>query len=268
MHPIERLRYVARAEGAGPSALVREAAGALAGFADEPAALVTACRRLVDRHPEAGPMWWLASRVLASADPAGEAWKLAGQLDSDPTAATLAAHLPGDLVVTVLGWPELAADALRRRADLEVLVVDTLGDGQGLSRRLRASGTEAVDVPESGLGAAVAESGLLLLEASALGPDGFLAVSGSRAAASVARLSGVPTWVVTGVGRVLPRQLWVAMRRRLETEGDESWNRVDEVVPLELGDQLHGPDGPAEPASASARPDCPAAPELLKPIGG
>ncbi|MGH9208547.1 MAG: hypothetical protein ACRD1G_18670, partial [Acidimicrobiales bacterium] len=65
MHPIERLRYVARADGAGPSALVRAAAGALAGFSGEPVALVTACRRLVDRHPAVGPMWWLAARVMA-----------------------------------------------------------------------------------------------------------------------------------------------------------------------------------------------------------
>lgn len=259
---------MARAEGAGPSLLVREAAGALAGFADEPAALVTACRRLVDRHTAAGPMWWLASRVLASADPAGEAWRLAGQLDDDATSATLAAHLPGDLVVSAVGWPELAGEALCRRADLEVLVIDALGEGAGLCRRLRAAGVDAVEVPEVGLAAAVGESGLLLLEASALGPDGFVATAGSRAAASVARLSGVATWVVAGVGRVLPGQLWGALRRRLGADPAEPWDRADEVVPLELVDQVLGPGGLDDPDAASRRSDCPPAPELLKPIGG
>ena len=57
MHPIERLRYVARAAGEGSTLLACEAAGALAAFASDPAGLVTACRRLVDRQPTAGPIW-------------------------------------------------------------------------------------------------------------------------------------------------------------------------------------------------------------------
>src|SRR5215213_4877403 len=64
VHPIERLRYVARAGGLDLVELVQDAALALSGFADDPAALVTACRSLVDRHPAAGPVWWLAARVL------------------------------------------------------------------------------------------------------------------------------------------------------------------------------------------------------------
>ncbi|MBA3655450.1 MAG: hypothetical protein H0W70_14800, partial [Actinobacteria bacterium] len=106
MHPIERLRYVARARGAGPTALGREAAGALAGFADDPPALVTACRRLVDRHPTDGPVWWLAARVLAAADPGSEAWRAAEELADDPTPGELAAGLPGDATVLLVGWPE------------------------------------------------------------------------------------------------------------------------------------------------------------------
>ena len=65
MHPIERLRYVARASGADPSVLVRETASALAAVAaDDPIGLVPACRRLVDRHLTSGPMWWMVARVL------------------------------------------------------------------------------------------------------------------------------------------------------------------------------------------------------------
>ena len=55
MHPIERLRYVARASGADQAMLVRETAGALAAFADDPAGLVTACRRIVVPPPGVGP---------------------------------------------------------------------------------------------------------------------------------------------------------------------------------------------------------------------
>ena len=268
MHPIERLRYVARADGAGPTLLVREAAGALAGFADDPAGLVTACRRLVDRHPSAGPMWWLAARVLGAADPRREAWAAADDLESDPTASVLAAHLPGDLTVLVLGWPEQVGEALRHRGDLEALVVDACGDGTSLVRRLEAAGGDAVDVAESGLGAAVVTAGLVLLEATAVGPGDFIGLAGSRAAAAVARTAGIPVWLTAGAGRVLPARLWDALVRRVEDDGDEPWDRTEEIVPLDLVDQVMGPTGPQVPADAVRRADCPVAPELLKPVGG
>jgi hypothetical protein len=256
MHPIERLRHVARAEGAGASLLVREAAGALAGFGADPPGMVTACRRLVDRHPAVGPMWWLAANVLAAGEPVAAAWRSADELDGDPTPAALAKELPDDATVVVLGWPELAADALRRRADLEVLVVDAAGEGSGLARRLRGAGVDAIDVPDAGLGSAVAESDLVLLEAGAIGHDGLVAVAGSRAAAAVAQHAGTPVWVVAGVGRALPDGLWDALVDRLAADASEPWDRIDEVVPLGLVDEVIG----------SRRATCPVAPELLKPL--
>ena len=52
MHPIERLRYVARASGVPQAILVRETAGALLSFSSEPHELVTACRRMISRQPD------------------------------------------------------------------------------------------------------------------------------------------------------------------------------------------------------------------------
>ncbi len=57
---------VARAGGEDPGLVARQAASALAGIAGEPAAVVTACRRLIDRQPSCGPLWWLAARVLTA----------------------------------------------------------------------------------------------------------------------------------------------------------------------------------------------------------
>src|SRR5260221_6929745 len=105
MHPIERLRMVARAAGEGPALLAQEAAGALAAFAGDPAGLVTACRRLVDRQPTSGPIWWLAARGLAADDPTGEAWRAAEELSGDGTPSTLPAHLPDDVTGGVIGPP-------------------------------------------------------------------------------------------------------------------------------------------------------------------
>lgn len=264
MHPIERLRYVARAgSGAGPSLLVREAAAALASIGSDPAGMVTGCRRLISRHPASGPLWWLSARVLHADDPVTEAWRAAEEIDDDATDGVLAAHLPDDATVTVIGWPELAAEALKRRGDIEALVVESGGDGHDLVRRLVRLDVDAVSIPEAGLGAAVRESALVLLEASALGTAGFVAPLGSHAAAALARSLEVPVWVVAGVGRVLPVRLFDALVTQL-TDDDDPWSLGDEVVPLALADCVVGPHGPQAPADAAKRADCPIAPELLK----
>lgn len=265
MHPIERLRYVARASGADQRLLVRETAGALAGFGFDPPGLVTACRRIVSRHPAAGALWWLASRVLTAEDPVREAWRAADEVEADPTATCLGLALPDDATVCVLGWPEVADEALPRRGDVEVLVVDVGGEGSELVRRLRRSGVEAVDVPESGLGAAVVASDVLLLEAQVVGPTDLVAVAGSRAAAAVAHHRGRAVWAAAGVGRFLPKRVWEVVARRLDDLGDP-WDVTDELVPLDLVDRLVGPRGPQPVPDALRRTDCPLAPELFREV--
>ncbi len=263
MHPIERLRMVARAQSEDPGLVAQEAAAVLAACADDPASLVTGCRRLVDHQATSAPIWWLAARVLAAADPVAEARQAADQLGADATPAALAYHLPADLQVVVVGWTDQAAVALARRGDCNVLVVDAIGAGSGLATHLRRAGTDAIVVDQSGLGAAVVAGGLVLLEASAMGPDGFVAAAGSLAAAAVGHQAGVPVWVVAGVGRVLPPALWQALLSRLEA-GADPWDRTDDVVPLALVDKVVGPDGPQVPADVAARADCPAVPELTR----
>ncbi len=263
MHPIERLRYVARASGADQSMLVRETAHALAAFHDDPAGLVAACRRIVDRHPTSGPLWWLCARVLTSPDGQHDAWLAVDEVDADATPVEVAAALPEEATVCVIGWPELVGEALPRRGDVEVLAVDSLGEGSGLVRRLVSAGIDAVDVSPSGLAAAVAASDVLLLEAVALGPSGFLAVSGSLAAAAVARTVDVPVWVVAGAGRVMPARMWDALSARHVAHAADPWDLDEEIVPLHLVDVVCGPAGLEPPLDALRRTDCPVAPELF-----
>lgn len=263
MHPIERLRYVARASGAPQRVIVQETATALASFGDDPQGLVTACRRIVARQPTSGPLLWFAARVLTSGDARGEIWEAAGEIQADPTAAELAHALPADSVVTVLGWPDESADALVRRGDLRVLVVDTLHEGCGFAERLQRADIDAAAVPVSGVAAAVGESDLVLLEASAIGPSSFLAVSGSHAAAAVAHHGGVPVWLVGGVGRLLPARMWEGLVARVAAPGDR-WDCPDEVVPLDLVDRIAGVGGPEPTTEALRRCDCPVAPELFR----
>ena len=263
VHPIERLRYVARADGAGVTRLVEAAAHALAAMGDTDAGLVTGCRQMVDRHPAIGPLWWLTSRMLCAADPSREAWASVEVLENDPTPRVLASALPEDAMTLILGWPEIASDALHRRGDLRVLVVDALGEGAHLAHSLEGVGVLAVDVPEPGVGAAAADADLILLEALAVGPTGLVAVAGSRAAAAVARHAETPVWAVAGEGRLLPARMWEALLGRLDARGDP-WDADDEVVPLDLVDVVVGPWGSGTPAEALTHIDCPVAAELFK----
>lgn len=265
MHPIERLRYVARSGGVEHSVIAEEAARALASFADDPAGLVTACRRIVDKHPTSGPLWWLASRVLATNDSRAEAFRCVTALSDDRTAAALAYELPDDATVTVIGWPEQISDALVRRGDIRTLVVDALGEGAGLVRRLEIADAEADEVPAANVGGAVQWSNIVLLEGSAVGPDGFVAVAGSLAAASVAANTDAEVWLVAGEGRLLPERLWAALTDRLDQAG-EPWELDEEIVPLRLVDHVVGPKGKESVEAMLRRTDTPVVPELLKPL--
>jgi hypothetical protein len=269
MHPIEHLRYVARATGADPRMLVRETASALAGvIAVEPAGLVPACRRLVERHLTVGPVWWLSARVLTAPDPVAAAWAAGAEIDDDPTATILGSNLPDDVTLTVIGWPELVAGGLRRRGDVEVLVAEASGEGSILVRRLDESGTSAVQVPDAGVAAAVVVSDLVVLEATAAGPSGILATVGSHGAAAVAAHRGVPVWAVAGVGRVLPGRLWDGLLQRLDQGPAEPWDRAVELVPASLLRAVVGPGGLVTTEEGLAQATCPVAPELFRPALG
>ncbi len=116
---------MARAGWAAPAVLAAEAAWALGDLAlhEEPAVL-PACRRLLDRHPGCGPLWWVAARILTSGDPAEEAERCADALESDPTVDLLREHL-GDRRRAVRhgGVGEVAS------ADVVVVEVDAIGPG-------------------------------------------------------------------------------------------------------------------------------------------
>jgi hypothetical protein len=283
MHPIERLRWVARSPEGDLSLLAVEAAEALASFADDPAGLVIASRRLIERRPAAGPLWWLASRVLCALDPGFEAVAAAAELEGDRTPVALAGDLPGG-TIAIVGWPDQAGAALRLRARMSdrsaadavadrVVVVQSGAGGDGrLSRRggweppqdgwgcvdwLQSHGVDARLLRPGEVAAAGRRSVLALLEATAVGPETFMAAAGSAALADAARAAQRPVWLVAGAGRALPGPLYDALVRRV---GDDP---AFEVVPVSAVDEVAGPAGPV-PLTRMPRPACPVAAELLR----
>ena len=116
--------------------LVHETAGAIRGLQLEPAGLVVACRRIVERHPTSGPLWWFCASLLTSTDPFRTAVVLASDVENDPTPDHLVDLLPADSTVCIVGWPDLVGDAVLRRGDVRVLVVDADDHSTSFIRRL------------------------------------------------------------------------------------------------------------------------------------
>ncbi|HET6953462.1 MAG TPA: hypothetical protein VFI47_24000 [Acidimicrobiales bacterium] len=231
MHPIERLRALSRAREVDQTLLAREAASVLASFDGDPPGLVTASRRLLDRHPSAGALWWALARLLAADDLWAEADAVRRDLDAEPAATTLSLDLPTGAVVAVLpdvaGGSDLARDLGGWRDDLVVA---------------HDPGALHVDRPEPRI---------LLVEAGAADTDRFLAPEGAGDEIAAAREAGVPVWLVVDNGRRLPPRLFDALVRRSPPECEVLARREAEKV-----------------VESRRRLDCPVPPELLRAPAG
>ncbi len=86
MHPIERLRYVARAGSAPDRILVSESVPALAAFARKPQALLVAVRQLIVRQPDSPGLYALAAHMIHALDAIDAGWDFAALLEQDRTA--------------------------------------------------------------------------------------------------------------------------------------------------------------------------------------
>ncbi|MEM1335592.1 MAG: hypothetical protein AAGG08_19275, partial [Actinomycetota bacterium] len=217
MHPIEHLRYVARAHGVDAAALVEETAHALGSLHFDPGGLVVACRRIVERHPFTGPMWWLCSNVVTSAEPFEAVWELADEMRSDATPTALTDALPDPPIgaladpdvealvdVVTIGDPSQIAGGLMRRGDLRVLAHDVDHSATAFARRLERHGVEYEPIDAGAAGAAVRSAEIVLIEALAVDHDRIVAPIGSSTIAGLGAAFGVPVWMVAGVGRRLP----------------------------------------------------------------
>lgn len=266
VHPIEHLRYVARAHGVDPAGLVSETAHALGSMHFDPAGLVVACRRIVERHPFTGPLWWLCANVATSSEPFEAVWELSEQVHADRTATELAAALPDDADLLTIGDPSVIGSGLARRGDVRVLALDVDHSATSFVRRLERHDVdyEPVDAGAAGTAARIAD--VVLIEALALDPARVIVPSGSTTIAACAAAWGTPVWLVAGVGRRLPTEFVDAMVARYETiacEQDE-WTIDVEVLPSRLVTHVVGPHGIMPMGPPAARPECPVAAELLR----
>lgn len=236
MHPLEQLRFVARGWESTGDLPVEELAAVLCELAAEsPSSLLQACRRLIERFPASGRLWWLSARALSAPDPVAGIWEAAGELMDDPTAEHLLAALPPGAAVELVGpAPSAIARLLaRRRAPKGP---GATSGGRAEARRGAAGRVDIFPVLAAG------PAGLLLDKATA----GLLnASSGGQKV----------DWAVLPRGAVLPGPLWEQVLSRVGPG-------MVVVAPGEFA-ALVGPAGAAGAAELLAAPGCPPVAELL-----
>jgi hypothetical protein len=242
VHPIEHLRYLARSGYADAPELVAETASALRHLGADPANLLLTCRRIVEKHPTCGPLWWMCAELLTALEPRDTLRRCVERVNEDSTPAQLAGHLatclPDGGVVVVNGWSWEVAVALAQSFDIEVCVVD--GDN--------------------------GESDGVLIAASFAAPEGIWSPIGSAQLATAAYCADIDVIATTPVGTRLPKVFTDAMVRLVDedTRG-ESWHRDIEMVPVALLSAVVGSGGVEDGVSVQAtgiRPEAPAATEL------
>ena len=264
MHPIEHLRYVARAHGADPVEVAMGAADALAGISRDPAAALVAARRLVEHHPTNAPLWSVCAHAVTSMDPYRDVDDLARRIANDATATNLVDALDGASTICMIGWSGHLVDALARRGDIHALVVDSLGDGQDAMRYLSRREVSCELVAPEGLASAAECADATILSALAVGNDSVLCAGGSLALAAVAYSVEQPVWMVASEGTRLPDGLFTAMVAGVRDRPDP-WASGFDVVPHALITSVFGPTITSGTADTLARMKaCPAADELLR----
>jgi len=269
MHPIEHLRYVARATGADPVSLVSETAEALRGLRSEPAGLVLAARRIVERHPTCAPLWWLCASVLAAGEPFAKARELSTQMDADETTNHLVGALPADATVCIVGWSPTALEALARRGDCRAIIVDSFGTGDAAVHALERLDIDVRGVTLEHASIGVQMSDVVIIDALGCGGTEVLAVGGSHAVAALAYCENKPAWTVTRLGTRLPIELWNAMKLA-NRDADAPWRSDVDVIPRQLLGRIIGPTGISDIDMSTAQNnvqnfigECPASTEML-----
>lgn len=267
MHPIEHLRYVARAQGADPTSLVEETAHALGSLHFDPSGLVVASRRIVERHPFTGALWWLCANVTTSAEPFEAVWELADEIRADPTGRELAAALPDESTVVTIGDPDVIGSGLIRRGDVRVLALDAGHLATSFVRRLERYDVDVEPVDAGVAGPAIRSADVVLIEALAVDPQRAVVPIGSSTIAAIAATLATPVWLVAGVGRRLPGGFLDAMVDRVSAlveEGVDPWDLDVEVIPTSMVSDVVGPHGKVPMGPPAIVAECPFAPELLR----
>ncbi len=234
---MEYLRHVVGSGEVADRELVSECARGVASFIDDPLELVPVCQRLIAHQPQSAALLWFCARLLAAFDPRDELASIVAELRLDGTDRLLAAELPADGVVAIVGSDALVLDAALERPDVTWVVIDSLGLGDRLMRRLERADHAVEKVGAESAGIAAASCDLVLVEAVAASPDRIVGLCGSRAVLAVAAAYQRPTLVAVARGRSMPDTMLAGMLVRLGERVDTP-DALIETVPATLVPRL------------------------------
>ncbi len=264
MHPIERLRYVARASHVPAKYLVRDTAMALSDFVGDDAVLLISCKRILDRQPSAAPLVWLVAHALGAPNPSSALWDAAEEIEGDKSAAALAYELPDDATIATIGWSDWLADVLRVRGDVGVVVIDLDGEAEYELETSADPDQHWLCVDPSGAGQALSEATHVVLGLDALGPEQSIARQGALMLAATAKHREMPVWGVAPTGFALPDRMYSGLARRWhESEATTIWERPVEEIETTLFDRIATHKGVVAAADALRMSGCPIVPELF-----
>jgi hypothetical protein len=227
--------------------------------------------------------------MIVADDPRNAAYVALDALEQDQTVEELAASFPSCASVIIPARRDLA-DAVDLRPDLAVTVVGTPYRLNHVFGRM-SDLSEVVGIDQRDLDEGAEElssADFVVLEALAAGPNGVLVDVDQARLMDLACGLGASLWIMSGVGRLLPKALFDEVCTRtlgaqgidnaaqsdIESEFRELFEPVGRVRPRRAGgevafvssDQIGaivGPRGRAVPQIALRRSDCVAPAELI-----
>ena len=248
-----------------------ETAMALRGLGSDPATVLLTCRRLVERHPTVGPLWWLCSEMVTALEPRETMRRCVDRVREDSTPVHLAEFLAERLgegsLVCLNGWSWDVAVALSQMEPREICVVDGDNGADHMVRVLERAEHEVHLVGSTGGASAVGEADVVVLSALAASADVAWCSAGGHGLAAVAYCSETPVVLATPRGTRLPHQTLEGMAIDLasQTRG-QVWHRGIDEIPVGLFTWFVGPSGvesSAAPGFRGVMPETQYAPELL-----
>lgn len=223
-----------------------ETAAALRAFTGEPVGLVAATRRILDRQLTCGPLWWLCSRVLCAIDPLDEIADVLRSIGDDTVTAALDARLPYGATVAIATPPFQSIEALARRGDVEVAVVDYDETSRRLIDDVARTGVDTSAFSARSAAAALDSVDVVLAEALAVGGTVAMVPAGTATLVGLAKQLDIPTLLIAGTGRVLHPELFDSLVRRWSSTATTAAARSEELLELRWVDAVVGPDRPGE----------------------
>jgi|GEM_PF-1758110 len=270
MHPIERVRSLARASWLDPVSVTAEAIDAISDayrwMGDEVA--VSIGRRLLAWHPFAAPLWYSVSEMLQAPFPEERAQELTNDLLRNTLLEKLTAALPNDGTIGVIGegfW-------IRRLVKAEK---NAERHARSSPRTEKTTRTFLPVYEKSSTAPKYSEEDpfCILVEAMAIGPDSVFVC----APTTIFEQNKLPIWLVAGHATVIDTHLWEKLavlhasgklrpspqaKQSLWWDKDEKIAPEIEILPLSRVATVCGPNGLEPPEKTRERAFSPL-PELL-----